>query len=252
MRRLFCILAALVAAGSAAAAGVDASRGAALDKAADAFMALAKDAHKTGKPPRQDDPAVKPLLDVLFDTAGLGAVPFSDIDRLDDWMTRLAAIHDVYTFAGTGVADPAKLAKPDAKLQQKIAQNIVLYSPEMGRYADATVQLSGAIMECIVAAMAAHPDEFTSAQAKQGLASERTGTAQMLGSVVALFATPGLDPAWMRERLGPLNAVAPPPTKFLTAADGLPLRDLSQHIAGVVADPAVKTGLNNFVHALGP
>jgi hypothetical protein len=250
--RILCVFALASAGHTAFAAGVSQDQIAAVDKAADAFAALAKDAYKTGNPPRQADAAVKPLLDVLFATSGLAPAPFSDLERLDDWMTRIAAIGDVYVFAGTGVADPSKITKPDAKLQQKIAQNQITYAAELGRQADAVVQLAGAIMDCLATELAAHPDGFKTPQAKEGLTSERAGTAQMLGTVIGTFATKGLDPAWIKDRLTALNAVAPSAAKFLAADDRKRLRDEATQIAGMVGDAAVKSGLTAFAKTIAP
>jgi hypothetical protein len=237
---------------TASAAGVSQDQLTAVNKAADAFAALAKDSYKTGNPPRQADASVKALLDTLFATGDLAPVAFADLDKLDDWMGRVAAIGDVYTFAGTGVADPAKLTKPDAKLQQKIAQNQVTYAPELGRQADAVMQLVGAIIDCIATELAAKPDEFKTPQAKEGLASERSGTAQMLGTVIGSFATKGLDPGWVKDRLTVLNAIAPSAAKFLAADDKKRLRDEATQIAGMIADPAVKSGLTAFAKTIAP
>jgi hypothetical protein len=250
--RALCIVAVALGGHAAIAAGVSQDQLTAVNKAADAFMALAKDSYKTGTPPRQSDAAVKALLDTLFATGDLAPVPFANLDKLDDWMTRVAAIGDVYVFAGTGVADPAKLTKPDAKLQQKMVQNQVTYAPELGRQADAVMQLAGAIIDCIATELAAHPDEFNAPQAKQGLASERSGTAQMLGTVIGTFATKGLDPGWIKDRLTVLNAIAPSAAKFLTTDDRKRLRDEATQIAGMIADPAVKSGLAAFAKTIAP
>jgi putrescine transport system permease protein len=90
------IVAALCAANAdAMAAGVDAARIAAIDKAAAAFAVLAKDAYRSGAPPREAEPAVGKLLGTLFDTAGLNgssAPPFTEVDVLNDWLSRLAQV----------------------------------------------------------------------------------------------------------------------------------------------------------------
>ena len=51
-----------------AAAALDAGKIAAISKAAKSFVALAKNSASTGRPPRQSDPAIKQLLDTVFDT----------------------------------------------------------------------------------------------------------------------------------------------------------------------------------------
>jgi hypothetical protein len=250
--RALCVVAVALGGQAAVAAGVSQDQLTAVNKAADAFMALAKDSYKTGTPPRQADASVKALLDTLFATSDLAPVPFADLDKLDDWMGRVAAIGDVYVFAGTGVADPAKLTKPDAKLQQKLTQNQVTYAAELGRQADAVLQLTGAIIDCIATELTAKPDEFNTPQAKEGLASERGGSAQMLGTVIGTFATKGLDPGWINDRLTVLNAIAPSAAKFLAADDKKRLHDEATQIAGMVADPTVKSGLAAFAKTIAP
>jgi hypothetical protein len=57
-------------------------------KAADDFVALAKDSATTGVVPRETDPEVKKLLDAVFDTSVLqsGPVqPMSEIQPINDW-----------------------------------------------------------------------------------------------------------------------------------------------------------------------
>ena len=97
-------------AGEAAAGTIEDSKIAAVDKAAAAFAALGKDSYQVGKSaPREFDPAVKPLIDAVYDTSGLGAlspIAFSDIDKLNDWSLKVVEVGSVYVFAGTGVLRP--------------------------------------------------------------------------------------------------------------------------------------------------
>ena len=64
------LLVALASSCSTASAFDDANTKA-ISNAADTFARLASDSAKTGQAPRQTDPAVKPLLDLVFDTSEL-------------------------------------------------------------------------------------------------------------------------------------------------------------------------------------
>jgi len=249
MRRIVQVLwlAAIVGfAGTAAAAGLDQARIAAMEKAADVFLTLGKDAHQTGQPPRQSDPAVRALLDPIFDTGGLAAlapIVFADLDKLNAWTMRVASVGSIYIFSGTGVPDFAHLHGVDEKLQQKVAENTVAYAPEVGRYFDSSVQVSQAMVAAVMAEVAAKPANFRNPQAERGLGQIRSGVKQTVSGVVTTFLTPGLDPAWMRARLAPLTAAAPVVAKFLAQDDRDELREVIKQVAAAVGDPALKQGL---------
>jgi hypothetical protein len=253
--RAFCIIAiiAIVAiAGAAGAAAVDKARIAAVDKAADAFLALAKDAYKTGQPPRESDPAVKPLLDAVFDTSGVTGSPvaFADIDKLNDWMLRAVAVGSVYVLAGTGIPDFGHLSTLDAKQQQQVIKNTAAYAPEIGRYFDAEVELEQAVINCVTAELAANPDKYRSPTTEGGVAKIRSGVKQTLTGVITTFATPGLDGAWKRARLPALMAIAGPASKFLSTEDRKELAQVARQVAGQTDDPEVKSGLEAFAKAV--
>src|ERR1700733_10118634 len=107
MRRLFALSLLLFAAATAQAASLDPNRMAAIDQAADAFLAKAAEAKKSGQVPRQSDPAIAPLLDTVFDTNSLshGPVDYADLDKLQDWLARVAAVGGVYVAASRVVHD---------------------------------------------------------------------------------------------------------------------------------------------------
>ncbi len=87
------------------AMALDAARVAAIDKAADAFVALAGDSAKTGQPPRQTDPAAKPLLDRVLNTSEVqhDVVPISELVGLSTWTLAVVEVGLVYTLAGSGM-----------------------------------------------------------------------------------------------------------------------------------------------------
>ncbi len=82
-------------------------------RAVSEFLDLARDSHTTGQPPRQSDPAVKALIDTVFDTSDLDGATLAatDIGRALDWFATGDRIGVVYILAGTGVAEIAKLSE---------------------------------------------------------------------------------------------------------------------------------------------
>src|SRR5579863_2821177 len=89
--RSLCIALLVTSWSIAEAAQLDPAQVAAAGKAADALAKLGKDAYQTGKPPRQSDPKVAKLLDVVFGgTAKLNdgpdPVPLEQLDKLNDWL----------------------------------------------------------------------------------------------------------------------------------------------------------------------
>ena len=188
---------------SAAPGPLDPAHIAAIDKAAAAFLAIAKDTHKTGTPPRQSDPQIKKLLTTVCDTRGLNdgaAAPFAQIDALNDWLKQLTQIGMVYILAGTGIADPATAGAIDDTVKAKIAQNAVAFAPEIGRYIDADLAVTQAEIGTILAHMTEDPAAFATPKAQDGLAKMRAGLARTLAGVVTTMKTPGLDPASCTSR----------------------------------------------------
>src|SRR5580700_1406705 len=102
-----------------------------IDQAADAFLAKAAEAHKTGQVPRQSDPGIGPLLDTVLNTDDLrhGPVDYGDLGKLSDWLKRIVAVGRVYLAAGRTVHD------------------IGLFGPEIGRFFDAAVNVTQAIAD---------------------------------------------------------------------------------------------------------
>jgi hypothetical protein len=149
MRRLaiLCLITLSLAA-PAGAASIDPNRIAAIEEAANAFLARAAEARKSGQVPRQSDPDVGALLDTVFDTSDLshGPVPYADLGKLDDWLARIVLarivkVGSVYVAAARGVHD------------------FGLFGIEIGRFFDASVAVQRAIADCVMAELDAHPDE---------------------------------------------------------------------------------------------
>lgn len=259
MRRLAGALsiAALAWASNAAAAPapLDAARLAAIDEASQAFLALAKDAYKTGAPPRQASPEVGKLLAPVFDTGSLngpGSPSFAETAALNNWLARLGQIGEVYILAGTGIADPAKAGDIDATVKAQIAANTVAYAPEIGCYIDADLAVMQAEIAAIVAHMTEDPTVFATAKAQEGLNRTKTSLARTLAGVVTTMPTPGLEPAWPAARLPALNAIAPLAAAFLDPEDRRQLQAIAARASDRLSDKAARAGLAAFAKTIAP
>src|SRR5262249_51946002 len=127
----------------AAEARIDAARLSQIRDAADDFLTLAKDAHLTGRPPRQTDPTVRALLDKVFDLASIegATLTASDIARANEWFAAGDRIGTVYILAGTGVSDTTRLPT-DRNVQQRTHRNVAAFAPEFARYLDFQTKLA--------------------------------------------------------------------------------------------------------------
>ena len=251
LARAVAVAIALAVAGAAAAAPLDPAKIAAINKAAETFLAIGKDAYRTGKPPRQADPEVAPLLDTIFDLDPVnvgGPVPLADFDKLADWVAAVAAVGMVYTFAGTGIADMAR--PPDDKQREQMSRNAIAYSAELGRFYDAALQLQRAGADCFMAEIGVHPDQFGSPPAKAFLDANRSAFAQTIGGVIRNFLAPGREPEWSAARLITINAVAASAAKFLTLRQRHELEGLAGQVANQLGNTVITAGLAKFAQAL--
>ena len=240
---------------AAAAAGFDAAKIAEVKRASEAFVALGKDAYKTGQPPRQSDPAAKALLDTIFDTSVLNGPPpvtFAQFLDVNNWLMAVVNVGLVYVTAGTGFSDFTTLASHTTAAQAQMNANVISYAPEMGRYYDAQLAVSKVEIDLISAELAAHPDNYKTGDKAKGVGEMREGLAQTLAGVVETFTLPGIDPAWLRDRLPALLALAPTAAKFIDADAKQQLHNLAAKVAAASSDDAIKAGLNSFAQALAP
>jgi hypothetical protein len=251
--RVFLVIALIGGANLAAAAGLDAAKIAEIKKASDAFLALGKDAYKTGQPPRQSDPAVKQLLDTIFDTSVLNGSPptaFAQFLDVNNWLLQVVNTGLIYVTAGTGIADFSSVTSVSVKAQAQMNANVIAFAPEMGRYYDAQLAVSKVEIDLIAAELVAHPDAYKSRTKAEGIAKMRSGLAQTLAGVIETLQLSGVDPAWLRDRLPALMALAPTAAKFLEPDQKRQVHDLAVKVAAEASDDAVKTGLNSFAQAL--
>jgi hypothetical protein len=217
--------------------------------AAASFVELAKGSQTSGEAPRLSDPAVKQLLDAVFDARDVEAarsVPFTELSGLSERMVTGVKIGAVYMLAGTGATDLSELGGgPDAG--RKVNLNIVKFAPEMGRFFDFQIRIQGAVVEAVLTRLStARPEDLARANFRSGLADIRDGSARSVAGVIETIAVNGLSDAWRRERLSALSAIAPRLARFLEAQQKSELRQVALAGADVMDDADVKAGLQAF------
>jgi clan AA aspartic protease (TIGR02281 family) len=216
------------------AASFDADRSAAIDQAANAFLAKAAEAKKSGQVPRQSDPAIAPLLDAVFDTNALshGAIDYADLDKLQDWLARVAAVGGVYIAASRAVHDAG------------------LFGPEMGRFIDAAVRVMQGIADCMTAELDKSAGQQLPPAELRKIEQSRTATTGSLQNFIEAYRGPGLTNIWVRERLMVMTAAAPSFARFLKPAQLASLRGAVVRMSGEIRDKTVRGGLANLAVAL--
>jgi clan AA aspartic protease (TIGR02281 family) len=216
------------------AASLEPSRIAAIDQAAGAFLAKAAEARKTGMIPRRSDPGIGGLLDTVFDIdeLGHGPVPYADLGKLNDWLSRIVAVGRIYLAAG------------------KTARDFGLFGIELGRFFDAAVAVQRAMADCVMAELDAHPGEPLTPADVQKLARLRAAIGDSLDEMIGLFRAPGISVGWAMERLTTLRAAAPSMARFLTPAQLARLRASTLRLAAAVRDRLLRQTLSNLAEAL--
>lgn len=235
MRRLaIATLLALSFSAPAMAASLSADQMVAIDKAADAFLAKAAEARKTGMVLRQTDPAVAPLLDAVFDTGplGHGTIDFADEPKLTHWLNRMTAVGGVYTGAARAAHDTG------------------LFGAEIGRYLDAATSVMRAMVDSQMAQIDAHPEVKPSAADQQNLARLRTETAKTFALMVETIEAPGITVSWAQDRIAALVAAAPSLARFLTPDQLAHLRTTVLQLASHFRQKGLRQSLDGLAVAL--
>jgi clan AA aspartic protease (TIGR02281 family) len=234
MRWIFVLCLMVIGDIAANAAAIDPARIAAIDQAADVFLARAADLRGSGMVPRQSDPGIGPLLDTVYDTRDLshGPVPFADLPKLGHWLTRLNAVGGVYQSAARKVRD------------------IGLFGAEIGRYYDAALAVVQAIVDSQMAETDAHPDAKLSPTDLQQLTQLRGSVAGVFAVMIDALRAPGLTTGWVHERLTTLSAAARSMARFLRPDELARLRVTTLRLAAQIRDKRLRLAFDGLAVAL--
>jgi hypothetical protein len=234
-------------------AQVDSRKLPAAKQAAASFAERAKGSEASGQVPRMTDPAIKKLLDVIFDTGDIASsktIPFDQLSPLSERMLVGNQVGIVYMLSGTGSTDLAKFAN-EAGAADKLNLNVVKYPDEMGCYLDFTVTIQGAIAEVVQAHLAsAKPAELARPNFQSGLGNIRGGATRSVSGSLETLAIIGLTNEWIRARMTAITAVAPKLKNFLLAEQKEELRKMAIAVADVTDDGPAKKALQDFARAL--
>jgi hypothetical protein len=232
--------------GIAMAQTVNAAKVAAIGKDAAAFVALADGSAKDGNPPRATDPAVRALLDEVFDTSALqnGAPSTSaDLGPLGEWSQAAVKIDLVYLLAGTGYDSLDNLPSNQAT-SDKINKNTADYAPEIGRFNDAALWIERGVLQA-AADFTSSADAATLKQQNivDGLNQMRSGVASSISGDFSDMALDGVSDGWRLQRLPALLAIAPVAAESLSADQIKQLHDSATQTADQMQNAGVKQGL---------
>lgn len=225
----------------------------AVGKAVDDFLNRARDAYRTGNPPRQSDPAVDALLTTMFDTRSLtGILAPSEIDAAIDWFNTANAAGNVYLLAGTGHNNLATLPQTDA-MQQQMRGNVVRFADEFGRFADFQMQILAAIAQAQMSFIANGPESEISAEDFRAKVTDvRSTFVQAMKSDFISLVYDGLSNDWRMSRLATLARVAPVMARFVSKEDARGIADIANQTLDYFADPTVKAAVQKIAGVLSP
>lgn len=236
------VAAAVILAAPMAHAAMDQKKIAAAQKAAADFVTLAGNSARTGKPPRESDPKVKALLDIVLDPGAITVPEFSDLPAITRWLANADRVGLVYMLAGTGTNNLAAAANP--KIADRIGKNIAEFQDEYGRFVDFQVALSGFTLDAIRAKIDSAPEkERSNPKFQAGLLQVTGGIAQTVAGAVSTFAADGITDDWRRRRLAQLSAIAPKAAEIMPKDMRDKLAEMIREIGEQINDPQVKQDL---------
>jgi hypothetical protein len=221
-------------------------------KAAAQLKSMAAGSEKSGKPPRDSDPAVSQLLTSIFDVRDLEAaktIPVSAMQPLSERMLAGTQVAIVYMLAGTGFTDLGQAANAPG-IGDRINVNTVEFAPEFGRYFDFQLKIQSAVIDAVLTKMAtSNADELK--RIEPGIAEVRSGSQRVASGFLETLALNGLSDAWLRDRTPAMTAVAPKLAKFLLPEQKAQLRELALQVAAVTDEPQTKKAVEDFAARLG-
>ena len=223
-----------------------------INKATESFLALAKDSHTTGKPPRYSDAAVKPLLDTVFNTKeieGGKPLPWSSVQLLQDWTSATLKVGLVYYLAGTGSNDVVAVSKDPQKIL-KANSNTVAFAPEFGLYYDAQIRIYSAMVDAAAAQLAAAtPEQIKEPAMRTTLNNVSDGVARAMIGLLGTFVLEGLPEDWLLSRVVVLLGITPKAAKFMAPNDRKQVRNAAVEAAEGIKNPDAKSGVNTIARA---
>jgi hypothetical protein len=185
---------------------------AAARKATDTLVAMTKQA---GRPPRQTDPAAAKLLDQIFTVAVFPPTPpAGSIEAIADWVDSAQQAQNLYlnTMNPSGF-DNDVIAKAAAG-----RQNLITYSPEIGRSFDATLQLIGLQDDAMFQIARDHRGHMNKTEMRLADVTTKE-TVAILANVLSAIAIPDFSDAWRTARLEQLDAVGRGAARFVLSSD---------------------------------
>jgi hypothetical protein len=243
------IAAAVILAASTAHAAMDQKKIAAAQKAAADFVKLAGNAARTGKPPRESDPKVKAMLDIVLDTGAMTAPEFSDLPAITRWLANADRVGLVYMLAGTGTNNLAAATNP--KIADRIGKNIAEFQDEYGRFVDFQVALSGFTLDAVRAKIDSAPEkERSNPKFQAGFLQVSGGIAQTIAGAVSTFTAEGITDDWRRARLAPLTAIAPKAAEVMPKDMRDKLAEMTREVGDQIADPQIKDSVKAIAETI--
>jgi hypothetical protein len=237
-----------------AEAKIDSARLDEVKKAADDFLALARDAHVNGRPPRQSEPTIKALLDKIFDLSEFegATLAIADVPKAAEWFIAGDRVGTIYILAGTGVNDINKLPN-DANVQRRTHRNVADFAPEFARYLDFQVKLAGIMMDVELNRTAkGGKDSLDRPEVNKEVAEARSTLAETLTGDLTTLAYDGVTDDWRRQRLTVMMEVAPKAAKFLSPEQARAVREHALKVATFQRDKLIQDMIKGFADSISP
>lgn len=209
---------------------------------------------RTGAPmPRQSDPAIKAQLDAILETGAVPADPApEDVKPLIDWTADVVKVYFDYIYADTGITGLAAYEPKldDPTVNQQVERNVVAYSVEFGRAADAQARLMRPICSAIAIANRAGSPTAMPEQQRKAFDLFRNSVGQATIGLLTAIESTHLGDSWRRERLTAINELIPAAAAILRPEDAKTLRDIALEHAKTEHDPGARAKLLHIAAAL--
>jgi hypothetical protein len=137
-------------------------------------------------------------------------------------------------------------AAQDPDFGQRVEKNTVEFAPEMGRYIDAQLGISEALLVLLNTHLAANPADRDKPYFQKNLPVVYDSAARTLAGAISTLPTVGLTDAWRKQRLPAMQALGPHVAKVLDAEDAKALRDISLQVAEANTDAELQAGLRKL------